>query len=212
MNARGWSPGSSRGRVAIALALLVALSGCVGGSYSFAAEPASVDADALSEAGYDVEEPEAIEIDESFEIAGQGVDVELRSWVVGYERAPEGGLLLAVSTPDATVAGQSVNPLVRLSGTALVTRALEASDEADGDIRNVEEVAVEERTILGRETTVRSYEGILETDDGDVPIAFHLATVDHGDDVIVLLGIHPQEIDERETQLGLMESTQHETE
>ena len=201
---------TSAGRLLVAVALVVVLAGCAGGSYSYAAEPASIDGSVLSDAGYEHAEPEAIEIDEQFEIAGEGVEIELRSWIAGYERSAGDGLLLVVSTPDATVAGQSVNPLARLSGGDLITRALEASDEGDGEVRDVEEVAVEERTILGQETTVRSYEGVLETDEGDVPIAFHLATVEHDDDVIVLLGVHPQMFDERETQLGLMEAVQHE--
>lgn len=208
MYARG-GMGGSRGRLVVALAILVALSGCVGGSYAYAAEPASIEEGALTDAGYEHEEPEAIEIDEQFEVVGQDVDVEIRSWVAGYERSTGDGMLMAVSTPDATVAGQSVNPLVRLSGTELITRALEATGEGDAEVRDVEEVAVEERTILDEETEVRSYEGVLETDEGNVTIAFHLATVEHGDDVVVLLGMHPQEFDERGTQLDLMESTQH---
>ncbi|MEF8780086.1 MAG: DUF6517 family protein, partial [Haloferacaceae archaeon] len=179
--------GFSAGRLAIALALLVVLSGCVGGSYAFAAEPASIDEGTLSEAGYEHAEPEEVEVDEQFQVGGEDVDVEIRSWVASYERTEVGGELVVVSTPDATVAGQSVNPLVRLSGGELVTRALEAAGEGEGNLRDVEEVGVENRTILDRETPVRSYEGVLETDAGEVPIAFHLATVEHGDDVIVLL-------------------------
>ena len=206
----GAIPGdTSVGRLLVAVALVVVLAGCAGGSYSYAADPASIDAGVLSDAGYEHAEPEAIEIEDQFEVAGQDVEIEIRSWVVGYDRSAGDGLLLVVSTPDATVAGQSVNPLARLSGTELITRALEASGEGDGEVRDVEEVAVEERTILETETTVRSYEGVLETDEGDVPIAFHLATVEHGDDVIVLLGVHPQAFDERETQLGLMEVVEH---
>ena len=206
----GAIPGNtSVGRLLVAVALVVVLAGCAGGSYSFAAEPASIDGDDLSDAGYEHAEPEAIEIHEQFEVADQGVEIELRSWVVGYERTAGDGLILVVSTPDATVAGQSVNPLARLSGTELISRALEASGDGDEELRDIQEVAVEERTILNQESTVRSYEGVMETDEGDVPIAFHLATVEHEGDVIVLLGVHPQAFDERETQLGLMEVVEH---
>lgn len=205
---RGWRIS----RLVVALALVAVLAGCVGGSYTYAADPAEIDGGALGDAGYEHAEPEAIELDERFEIAGEGVDVEIRSWIAGYERSTGDGLLLVASTPDATVAGQSVNPLARLSGTELVTRILETSGEGDGDLRDVEEVATEERTILGEQATVRSYEGVMDTDAGEVPIAFHLATVTHDEDVIVLLGVHPQEIDERQTQLELMETVHHGTE
>lgn len=197
-------------RLTIALVILVTLSGCLGSSFTYVAEPATIESNDLSAAGYDDADPEAMAFEEEFTIAGQDIDVDVTTWAVTYERSLAEGQVSVISTPDASVLGQSVNPLARLSGAELLSRLLEETPSGDdSDFSEPEEVAVEERTILGQETTVRSYESIMDTDAGEVPVMFHLATVQHGDDVILLLGVHPQEINEREPQLDLMESVTH---
>ncbi|MFO8114627.1 MAG: DUF6517 family protein, partial [Halorubrum sp.] len=45
----------------------------------------------------------------------------------------------------------------------------------------------------------------------DVPVFLYLATVQHEDDVIALIGIHPTAVDARDSVLSLMEQVEHPT-
>ena len=208
----------------------VAVAGCLGGedgSYEFDAEPASIPGEVLTAAGYADEEPEEFRIDESFDLPGVEARVSVTTWIAGYENTEQGAALFVASTPDATVAGQSVNPLVRADPVDLLRRVIDQADggpdDADADVEEIEERGSETREILGQSVEVATFEAQVEVDvdpdeidedldieAGDqVPVLVHVATVAHREDVIALVGVHPREVDEGETQRSLMEAVEH---
>mgnify|MGYP005851183245 CR=1 FL=1 len=201
----------------------VGLAGCLGGEdgYRFDAEPARVPAASLSAAGYEGDEPEEIGIDEEFDVPVIDGRVSLTTWVAGYENASRGASLFVASTPNATVAGQSVNPLVRADDVELLRRLLDRGDDGvDGDdVDELEERESRTVTILESETTVTTFEAQadldldadapVEADEGSIPAFVHVATVEHRDDVILLVGTHPQAVDEGETLDSLMADVEH---
>ena len=214
---------------AVAASTTVAVAGCVGdedGNYSFDAEPAHIPAAAAAEAGYDGEEPEAFTLQEEFDIAGVNAQVSATTWAAGYENSDNGSALFVASTPDASVAGQSVNPLVRAGDAELIRRLLEqvdnqgmGGDDAEIDADEIESHGSETRTILGQEVEVSVLETTVdagvERGDGDsdeiedVPIYLYVATIQHRDDVVVLVGVHPVSVDARDPLLSLMEQVEH---
>lgn len=197
-------------RAILAVVAVVLLAGCTGGALSFAASPATVDEAALDEANYTGQAPEQVTINETVEVGGMSKRVTATTWTTGYSANETTASLLVASTPDATVAGQSVNPITRLTGKELLQRvAQEVGNSDQVDLEDLEVVQRETREILGTETEVTTFATTASTEQGDVPIRIHLASVAHEGDVVVLVGIHPEEVDERATQLKLMEATQH---
>ncbi|WP_281194434.1 DUF6517 family protein [Halorubrum sp. F4] len=219
---------------ALAASGAIAAAGCLGGddgSYEFDAEPARVSDAAISEAGYEGEEPESFEIEQTFEVAGIEREVSATTWVASYENPERASSLLVASTPNATVAGQSVNPLVRADDAELLRRLLEGGlggggdgDDGEaggvegGDVDDLEEVGTQTRTVLGTETTVTTFATEIEFDvpqdapvdgEGTVPALVHVATVEDGDDVLALVGVHPEAVEEGETLGSLMEAVEH---
>jgi len=212
----------------IAASGAVALAGCLGGEdgYRFDAEPASVPAASLSAAGYEGDEPESFSFDEAVDVPVVGGRVSVTTWIAGYENASRGAALFVASTPNATIAGQSVNPLVRADDVELLRRLLDmGDDDVDGDdLEDLEERESRTVEILGRETTVTTFEAQADLDldeaeideaaveedvEGSVPAYVHAATVEHRDDVILLVGSHPRAVDETETQVSLMTDVEH---
>ncbi len=199
-----------RTRIVAALAVVVLLAGCTGGAYSFESSPADVPEDALADAGYEDAEPEPFTINESIEVAGVSADVTATSWTATYPNPDRQSSLVVASTPDATVAGQSVNPVVRLSNEELLQRVLSQAEQAGGpNASDVEVVGSETRTVLGAETEVTTFATTTQVEGEDVPLRVHLATVAHEGDVVVLVGVHPAAVDEKATLLDLMESVDH---
>ncbi|EMA62446.1 DUF6517 family protein [Halorubrum lipolyticum] len=214
---------------AIAASTSVAVAGCAGGengSYEFDAEPASIPASAVSEAGYEGEEPESFPIEEEFEIAGVNAQVSVTTWAAGYENSENGSALFVASTPNPSIGGQSVNPLVRADDTDLIRRLLDQVDQRglggeDTEIEtsDIEERGSETRTILGEEVEISILETTIDAEvdagDGqsgsveDVPVFLYIGTVQHRDDVIVLIGVHPTAVEARESLLSLMEQVEH---
>lgn len=211
-----------------ALSVPLATAGCLGGEdggYEFDAAPATIAAATLADAGYEHEEPEPFTVENEFEAAGVEVHVSATTWSAAYANPDREAALFAVSTPDATVAGQSVNPLVRGGDGELLRRILErvGDDTDDVDADEFERRGSETRRILGTETDVSTFEGRIDAgaagsvdsatdaggESGDVPVLVHFATVEHDGDVVVLAGVHPRPVDERETILSLMEAVEH---
>ncbi|MFW6316923.1 MAG: DUF6517 family protein [Halorubrum sp.] len=216
---------------AIAASTSVAVAGCTGGedgSYDFDADPARVPSESASAAGYEGEEPESFTIEQEFDVAGVNAQVSATTWVAGYENRDNGSALLVASTPDASVGGQSVNPLVRADDAELIRRLLEEAEErgiggegTEVQADEIESRGSETRTVLGEEVEVSILETTIDAEvdagDGeadsveDVPVFLYVATVQHEDDVIALIGVHPTAVDARDSVLSLMEQVEHPT-
>lgn len=225
---------------------VVAAAGCLGGddgSYEFDAKPARVTDTALSTAGYEGEEPASSEIERTLDVAGSERRVSVTTWVASYEKPARASSLVVASTPNATVADRSVNPLVRADDAELFRRLLgrgaddgddgnddgddggEDGNDDDGtggvggeDVDDPEEVGTRTLTVLGTETTVTTFATEVEFDvprdapvdaEGSVPALVHVATVEDGEDVIALVGVHPEAVEEGETLASLMEAVEH---
>lgn len=216
---------------AIAASTSVAVAGCAGaggenGSYEFDAEPAKVPDEVASEAGYEGEEPESFPIEQEFDVAGVNAQVSATTWTAGYRNSDNGSALFVASTPDASVGGQSVNPLVRADNTELIRRLLEQVDQRGigGEGTDIEASSIEDRgsvtrTVLGTEVEIAKLETTVDAEvnagDGqsdeveDVPVFLYVGTVQHRDDVIALVGVHPTAVDASESILSLMEQVEH---
>lgn len=213
---------------ALAASTSVAVAGCTGENQSFDldADPARVPESAYAE-GYSGQDPQSFSIDQAFNATGVNVEVSATTWVARYTNETIGSALFVVSTPDESVAGQSVNPLVRASGADLIRRLLDQIDQqgiggngTEIQTDDIEEAGEETQTILGQDdvtvsklkTTVdadvegpNGQEGSVE----DVPVLVYIATVRHDGDVVMLVGIHPEDLDQSDQLLSMMGSVEH---
>ncbi|WP_144920009.1 DUF6517 family protein [Halorubrum salsamenti] len=214
---------------AIAASTSVAIAGCTGGedgNFEFDADPARVPSSAASEAGYEGEEPKSFNIEEEFEMAGVNAQLSATTWAAGYENSENGSALFVASTPNASVGGQSVNPLVRADDTELIRRLLEQIDQrgitgegTDIETSDIEDRGSKTRTILGEEVEISKLETTVDAEvdagDGqsgsveDVPVFLYVGTVQHKEDVIALVGVHPTAVDASDSLLSLMEQVEH---
>lgn len=214
---------ASRGRVdrpagpALALALAVLLAGCTGTLVEFTASPATIPDAALEPQGYVHTNTTAVPI--TYRVGGAGVsrDVTFRTWVSGYTRTTpenETAVLLLYSSPNVELAGRSVNPLSQLSNRELVRFGIDRVTDLRGfaDVENVSdlsEVGVRNVTVLGVPTQLVSYAGVAEVDGQRVAVVASVAVVEHGDDVVVAVGIHEETLDETATHAALVERAVH---
>jgi hypothetical protein len=193
------------GRAVVAVGCLVLVGGCLGfitgsDSLAFTADRTVVGDGALAETGYQHGANETIDRTVNVSAAGQDRRVELTSYAFAYNRTVEAGAaegdaaapaaqFTVLTTPSATVAGQSVNPLARLSTEALVERFLGGSG-AD-DLRAEGNRTVES---LGAERTVTAF----RSGGNGTALSVHAATFEVDEDFVVVLATHPERLDERD--------------
>ncbi|MFC6864481.1 DUF6517 family protein [Halomicroarcula sp. GCM10025817] len=201
------------------VALLVVSSGCVGlitgETVAFEAEPAAVDDAALETTGYDEARAEAQTVTRNVSVVGQERTVRITNHVAEYNRSVELGplgelelaRLIVLSTPGATVAGQSLNPLASQSNRRLAERLVQRS----GRISDVASEGNRTVQILGEDRTVSEFTGTSEVQGQEIDVRLHVTSFEHDGDVIVAIAVHPERIDERDRVDTLMGAIQHPT-
>lgn len=205
-------------RLALLVTLAVVLAGCGGTLVAYEATPATVPEDAAAAEGYVHGNTTAVPITYPVGVAGVSRNVTAETWVSGYHRTTatnDTAVFLLYSSPAVDVGGRTVNPLGQLGNREvanfLVARAAALRGFAGvGEVTELREVAAREVTMFGTPTTFTSYAGTAEAEGERTGIVVHVASVDHGGDVVVAIGLHGDEMDEADRQATLLERAVHE--
>jgi len=197
------TPGT-RGRplLAVALVAVLLLAGCSAllgdDPLRYTATEAALCASTATEAGYVLDDSTWRNVTREVEAAGGSETLHVENYLNGYvhevpvengsgtERA---GGVAVLSTPQATVAGQPLNPVGSWSARRLVE---EFSDEFDGygELTGLEETGTYDVSTLESETTVTTLVARGQRDDESVPVLVHVTRVPHADDYLVVGAVH----------------------
>lgn len=206
-----------RSAAALALAVLVALAGCTGVLVDRAAAPAVVSAADHVAAGYEAAPVAAVPVSVPVAVGPVVREVRATGTLAVYTSPERESAVFVLSTPDAELAGESVNPLLRLTDPETVTMALDALHEAGsaaeanvGEMGDVRPVASEDRVVLGTPTTVTTYRATATAENGSTTeVSLHVLAVPHDGDVILAVGVHDASSDEGPVVLDLFERIEH---
>lgn len=204
----------TRRAVAALLALLTVTAGCsaiTGQPTTFTASDVSVSEAAKSDTGYSLQNRSTQRIERTF--AGQKVVVsnKLAEYARTVEAPVFGDTKIArftvFATPAVEVAGQGpFNPVADLNNTQLVLR-LQAQYEA---VSNVRFESNRTQTMLGQETTVSKFRADARTVGGtQVEVFIHITKVQHGDDFVLAVAVHPTRVEEQQKVNAMLRGVQH---
>lgn len=191
-------------RAAGATALVGGLAGCSdAANREFIADAVVLPDDAQSDLGFIQATEERDRRVISRTVAGQDLEATVESFVSVYGEL-DGELTLGVlSTPTASVAGQTLNPLARVDlGDLLTNDAAQsflrsAGVGGSGEVeweRSPEQIGTTEGTLLGESVTVESHAGILGGESSNV-VYLHMARTQTGDSVVIAAGVHGFEVE-----------------
>jgi hypothetical protein len=207
----------------LAVTAVVLLAGCLGGTLSFSATPATIPPASLTAEGYVAGNATAVPLRLPVGVAGVGTTVDVTAHVAGYSRTTASndtaGLLL-LSTPDERVAGRSVNPFAVATNREVLQTALTTLERTGGlageytpagtaGIADLREVAVRNVTMFGEPTELTTYAGTATADGERVAVLVHVAAVRHDGDVVVALAVHGESMDERDAVARLVAAAEH---
>lgn len=199
--------------------LFVLTSGCAGvlaGNEPavFTAAPVDVSDEAAESTDFEHQETETAWLNRSVEVAGQEREVRVKNHVTMYEipasvsadGAVTFGLFTAVSTPQASIAGQAMNPIGKMSHDDLVEQAASRSEEIE-DVERVDDRTV---TILDAEAEVVRFSGVVRRSGHEIPVYIEVTRIEHDGDFVLAVGAYPQESEDVPPQVETMfESIQH---
>lgn len=198
---------------------LAATSGCIGfvtgdRSLAFESDPAHVSEDALSDTGYERAERRSPTLSREFTVAGQTREVEVTNHLDLYEKAVDLGaigrqkvaLFALFSSPQIEIAGQTFNPIDKLSTRELLEQFQSRYEGLSIDGK----VGSETVETLGTEVTVEKLDGSVTMQGQQVDVYLHVTRFEHGDDFLVGLGSYPQQLsDEAENVRSLISGIEH---
>lgn len=214
--------GRPRTTATLALVLAVTTAGCLGAllgteTLGFAAEDATASEAALDETEYRDVRDVSMNQTRSFSVAGQNRTVELSNELHAYNRTGQIGDLETVelgrvtvfSTPAVEVAGETLNPVGRLTTRDLADQ-FSASENGTAPLEFVGNRSV---LSLGEQRIVSEFETAGPTGDSQLAVSFHVSTFRHGPDFIVVVASHPTSVEgERERIDTIIRSLSHPTE
>lgn len=205
--------------LAVLVGLLVVSAGCIGvltGSEPavFEASEAGASEQAVSQTDFEPREDQSQWLNRTVTVAGQERDVRVLNHVQTYEIPPSVdatggvtfGMFVVASTPEASVAGQAMNPIGRMSHQEMIQQL--AADSAN--LRDIERESTKELTVLGESAEVVRFSAIAEQSGQEVPVYVEVTRVQDDGDFVVGIGAYPQDSADVEPQVETMfESIQH---
>lgn len=202
---------------ALMVVLVVVLAGCTGTIEVDAASPATLPPAAYEQGGYVHGNTSAVPFTYPVAVGPVVRNVTVTTHLSGYSKTTADGEVSAValwSTPNAHVLGRTVNPLGSLTDRRLAETLFEQlrTLRDTGNVRDVNDVRLvgtENRTVLGETVAIDTYSATVDLDGEPTAVRFHLAAVDHGDDLVVALGVHPETMAEDDAIAGLFERIEH---
>lgn len=124
-------------------------------------------------------------------------EIEATIWISSYTRGieiegeeEEGAAFAAISSPRASVLGQSFNPLAEMDNEEKLD---EFGDELDGqNVENITHEGTSSLSILGEDRDVDRFVGEREFEGEPIDVEIHITSFEHEDDYLVLLGVYPE--------------------
>lgn len=210
---------SRRTVLALGLVALVATTGCIGfitGSeeLSFDSEPVAVSDSATGETGYEQLDRGAETVNRTFSVAGQERTVTATNHYAVYGRTVDRplfgdqavGQFTAYATPQVEIAGRTLNPVGNLNNRELALRL----QQQYTTISNVKLESERTVTVLGNETTVSKFRADSTMQSGqEVEVFMHVTKVKHEGDYVIVVAVHPTQIDEQGRVNTMLRGVEH---
>ena len=200
------------------LAVLVATAGCVdlvmGNTPTFESAEANVSDGALEESGYEFAGSDTQNLTRNVSAAGQERTVRVSNHVTEYNRSlslgPFGerelGRFVVFTTPEIEMAGQTMNPAADWSERRVLTEVAQQYASLT-DISHVDNRSL---AILGEARTVEQFAGTTTVGNDEIDVFIHVTRFTHDGDVVVGIGVHPQQLpDEQDRQDDMFSGIQH---
>ena len=210
-------------RLSVALVVvLVFTAGCTGGGSDdpivAEAEPASVEAAALEDTGYQQHRNGSAVLNTTVHASVSGdVELEATKDVEATLRVAEYRAADAPPTPSALVVSspavqpiENVNESVDPARSVSLAKLLAVTQDQYAGVVNVSKVDERSIGLLGEGTTLRSYRATASVDGDAVAVRLHVATVRDGADYVTVIGIAPEDASDRDRIRRLAEGVVHE--
>lgn len=186
------------------------------GPLEFSSDRVAPTDSALEETGFEEMGVEEETFGESVE-AGVEREVKANFWLSSYAKALEirgqsedATAFVAVSTPNMSVAGRSLNPIDEMDSEELLDEFRGQIENGEADIRDIQHEETFSVSILGESRDVDLLRGQTEYQSETINIELVVASFAHEGDYLVLAGMYPEMFQDEGVNVEvLLESVEH---
>lgn len=194
-----------------------ALSGCStaselagGGPIKRTAAPAVIAESAASESGYELDRQFEETLEQEVSAAGKTRKIIANNQFAMYKKTIqdiEQSSFAVIATPGFSIAGQTLNPVAKMSNEELVDRF----GQRLGGLQSATEIETLTQTVLDTDMTISKFSAKGTFADQEIDVYAYLGKVVHEGDVVVAGGGYPKEYDSQEatTMEGLYTDIEH---
>jgi len=217
------------------VALLVVSSGCVGlitgETVEFEANEASESNSALESTGYEANNSSQRNVTRDVTFLGQERTIRIVNQVNRYTKdgtlanatgnetlaravergqtnatsVPDLARFVVVSSPGAKVLGQTLNPAAGWSNQ----RIFEEVAGQTGQLNNLEQDGSRTTESLGDSRNVTEFTATTQIEGREVDVRAHVTSFEHEGDIVIAVGVHPEQMDEGENVDELIGGIEH---
>ncbi|WP_254529874.1 DUF6517 family protein [Natrinema gelatinilyticum] len=184
---------------------LAGLSGCLGlvGMAEHKSSPAGAEASTRDETGYEQTNVKKINVERDVPGGGLTGTVSVGNHMTKHEKAVEipllgrqrGAVFNVLTSPKVSLLGQQLNPVKDMSTKELIGLV----ENNYSGIDNIQHQADAEITILDESTTQSRFTADAKFNGQSVTVDFLITkAVDAGDDLLVTIGVYPQQLRSQE--------------
>lgn len=186
------------------------------GPLEFSSDRVAPTDSALEETGFEEMSVEEETFEETVE-AGVEREVKANFWLSSYSKAleiqgqsEEATAFVAVSSPNMSVAGRSLNPIDEMDSEELLDEFRGQIESGEADIQDVQHEETFSVSILDESRDVDLLRGQTEYQGEAIDIELVVASFAHEGDYLVLAGMYPEMFqDEGVNVETLLESAEH---
>lgn len=186
------------------------------GPLEFSSDRVAPTDSALEETGFEEMSVEEKTFEETVE-AGVEREVKANFWLSSYSKAleiqgqsKEATAFVAVSSPNMSVAGRSLNPIDEMDSEELLNEFRGQIENGDTTIQDIQREETFSVSILGESRDVDLLRGQTEYQGEAIDIELVVASFAHEGDYLVLAGMYPEMFqDEGVNVETLLESVEH---
>lgn len=181
----------------------------------FTASKVTVSDASLEDTDYQETNVTAENVSREFEVAGQTREVKVTNYLAQYEREmdlvafdSQTAAFVAFSSPQIEVAGQTFNPLSKMSEKEILTQ-FETGYEG---ISVGQQTGSQNVTALGTQRSIKRFNGTATVAGQEVDVVIHASKFKHGSDYVGVVAIYPERLDgEEQKVVTLLNGLKHET-
>jgi hypothetical protein len=192
--------------IAVLLTASMVLSGCsalTGEGATYVSETVDVDESTVSQTEFTLEREEWQNRSRDVDVAGEERTINVSTYVRAYTWGEDEAAFAVLSTPQISVANQSMNPIADMSNEETIER-LQSGFERQGELKDLDRTGQYTVEAVGEERAVAVFSATAVREEQQADVLIHVTKFEDGEDIVLGAAVQPESAPEVRSDVEAM--------